>query len=181
MFIRKYKYNMSELDCMEKYWGCCDSSISTSKFYEFSAKTEEHFEEIEQEIADIEASGLTYEEGDYIQIDGNVISVSGINPSDYALKSDLDELSGKVETLSSTTNTISGDVVTISGIIDSISAVTEEELYERLAEKQDKLTATNFIDLTNNVISAKISVLTQAQWAALTTKDPTVLYLIRES
>ena len=37
MFIRKYKYNMSELDCMEKYWGCCDSSISTSKFYEFSA------------------------------------------------------------------------------------------------------------------------------------------------
>ena len=174
---------MSNLDnsCIADYWSCCESSVSSSKFNAFSAETEEKINDLQDQIDNIEASGLTYEEGDYIQIDGNIISVSGINPSDYALKSDLDELSGKVETLSSTTNTISGDVVTISGIIDSISAVTEEELDERLAEKQDKLTATNFIDLTNNVISAKISVLTRNAWESLVDKDPTVLYLIRES
>ena len=168
---------MSNLDnsCIADYWSCCESSVSSSKFNAFSAETEEKINDLQEQIDNIEASGLTYEEGDYIQIDGNVISVSGINPSDYALKSDLDGLSGKVET-------ISGDVVTISGIIDSISAVTEEELDERLAEKQDKLTEGAFIDIdTNNVISAKISVLTRNAWESLVDKDPTVLYLIRES
>lgn len=241
------------LDCCEKIWSSCPSSISPATFYAVT-------ENLQEQIDNIEASGLTYEEGDYIQIDGNVISVSGINPSDYALKSDLDELSGKVDTISGTIETIQQEiedietsaltysagtniditdkVISVTGI-DTTHFATKEELATKqdtlvsgenvktingtsiLGEgnieiqgsvvvdqslnsgstnpvtnsaitiaintisgntdnKQDKLTATNFIDLTNNVISAKISVLTQAQWAALTTKDPNVIYLIKE-
>ena len=70
---------MSELDCMEKIWGCCDSSISTSKFYDFSAKTEEHFEEIEEEIEGLIISGATYSAGTNIDITDNIISVTGID------------------------------------------------------------------------------------------------------
>ena len=151
---------MSLLDCYEKLCSCCESSISTNKFYAFSAETEEHFEKIEQEIADIEASGLTYEGGDYIKIEGNVISVSG-------LQDDIATLSGKVDTLSATVETISGDVITISGNTDN---------------KQDKLTEGAFIDIdNNNTISVKAVVLSRAAWEALTVKDPTVLYLIREN
>lgn len=166
---------MSNLDncCITDYWSCCESSISTNKFYAFSAETEEHFEKIEQEIADIEASGLTYEAGDYIKIEGNVISVSG-------LQDDIATLSGKVETITGDVITINNDITAISATIDSISAVTEQDLEEALATKQDKLTATNFIDITNNVISAKISVLSRAQWEALVDRDPTILYLIRQ-
>lgn len=173
---------MSNLDncCITDYWSCCESSISTNKFYAFSAETEEHFEKIEQEIADIEASGLTYEGGDYIKIEGNVISVSG-------LQDDIATLSGKVDTLSATVETITGDVITInnditaiSATIDSISAVTEQDLEEALATKQDVLSSGAFIDITNNVVSAKIVVLTKAQWEALTVKDNSVIYLIKE-
>lgn len=181
---------MSNLDncCITDYWSCCESSISTNKFYAFSAETEEHFEKIEQEIADIEASGLTYEGGDYIDITDKTISVTGITPNDFASKEDLNELSGKVDTLSATVETISGDIITInnditaiSATIDSISAVTEQDLEEALATKQDKLTEGAFINIDNsNVISAKIVVLTKAQWEALTTKDNSVLYLIKE-
>lgn len=156
---------MELLDCYEKLCSCCESSISTDKFYAFSAETEEHFEKIEQEIADIEASGLTYEGGDYIKIEGNVISVTGIDTSTFASKEDLNELSGKVETLSAATE----------------SAVTETELNTALATKQNKLTAGSFIDIDNsNTISVKAVVLSRAAWEALVDRDPTILYLIRQ-
>lgn len=166
---------MSNLDncCITDYWSCCESSISTNKFYAFSAETEEHFEKIEQEIADIEASGLTYEGGDYIKIEGNVISVSG-------LQDDIATLSGKVETITGDVITINNDITSISATIDSISAVTEQDLEEALATKQDVLSSGAFIDITNNVVSAKIVVLTKAQWEALTVKDNSVIYLIKE-
>ena len=178
---------MSLLDCYEKIWGCCDASISPSKFNAFSAETEEKINDLQEQIDNIEASGITYEAGDYIDITNKTISVTGITPNDFASKDDLEELSGKVDTLSATVNTISGDVITInnditaiSATIDSISAVTEQDLEEALATKQDVLTATNFVDITNNVISAKIRVLSRAAWEALVDRDPTILYLIRQ-
>lgn len=164
---------MSMLDCLEPYWACCDSSISPNKFYAFSSETEEHFEKIEQEIADIEASGLTYEGGDYIDITNKTISVTGITPNDFASKDDLEELSGKVETLSGKVDTLSATVETISGDVITISGNTDN--------KQDKLAAGSFINIDNsNTISAKIVVLTKAEYNALVTKNPTVLYLIRQ-
>ena len=64
-------------------------------------------------------------------------------------------------------NTLQTNVNTISGNTDN---------------KQDKLTEGAFIDIdNNNVISAKIQVLSRAAWEALTTKDNSVLYLIKEN
>ena len=178
---------MSLLDCYEKIWGCCDASISPSKFNAFSAETEEKINDLQEQIDNIEISGITYSAGTNIDITDHVISVTGIDTSNFASKEDLNELSGKVDTLSATVETITGDVITInnditaiSATIDSISAVTEQDLEEALATKQDVLSSGAFIDITNNVVSAKIVVLTKAQWEALTVKDNSVIYLIKE-
>lgn len=157
---------MSLLDCYEKIWGCCDASISPSKFNTFSAETEEKINDLQEQIDNIEISGITYSAGTNIDITNHVISVTGIDTSNFASKEDLNELSGKVDTLSATVETISGDVITISGNTEN---------------KQDKLTEGSFIDIDNsNTISAKISVLSRAAWEALTVKDNSVLYLIKE-
>ena len=165
---------MELLDCYEKLCSCCESSISTNKFYAFSAKTEENIDNLQEQIDNLEISGVTYSAGTNIDITDHVISVTGIDTSTFASKEDLNELSGKVDTISGDVITISGDVITISGDVITISGNTDN--------KQDKLTEGAFIDIDNsNVISAKIIILTQAQWAALVDKDPTVLYLIREN
>ena len=192
---------MSELDCMEKYWGCCDSSISTSKFYEFSAKTEEHFEEIEEEIEGLIISGATYSAGTNIDITDNVISVTGIDTSNFATK---EELATKQDTLVSGENikTINGNSILGEGNIEiqgsvvvdpsldsgSTNPVTNSAITiaintisDNTDNKQDKLTEGAFIDIdTNNVISAKIVVLTKEEWAALVDKDASTIYLVKE-
>lgn len=149
---------MELLDCYEKLCSCCESSISTNKFYAFSAQTEEKINDLQEQIDNIEISGITYLAGDYIDITDKTISVTGITPNDFASKEDLNELSGKVDTLSATVETISGNT----------------------DNKQDKLTAGSFIDISSNTISVKAVVLSRAQWEALTTKDNSVLYLIKE-
>ena len=192
---------MSELDCMEKYWGCCDSSISTSKFYEFSAKTEEHFEEIEEEIEGLIISGATYSAGTNIDITNNIISVTGIDTSNFATK---EELATKQDTLVSGENikTINGNSILGEGNIEiqgsvvvdpsldsgSTNPVTNSAITIAINtisgntdNKQDKLTEGAFIDIdTNNVISAKIVVLTKEEWAALVDKDASTIYLVKE-
>ena len=188
---------MSLLDCYEKIWGCCDASISPSKFNAFSAETEEKINDLQEQIDNIEISGITYEGGDYIDITNKTISVTGITPNDFASKDDLEELSGKVDTLSGKVDTLSATVETITGITGDVSSLVEDineikgditniegdiiNVQTTLEGKQDALTEGSFIDITNNVISAKIIILTQAQWAALVDRDPTVLYLIREN
>lgn len=213
---------MSLLDCYEKIWGCCDASISPSKFNAFSAETEEKINDLQEQIDNIEASGITYEAGDYIDITNKTISVTGITPNDFASKDDLEELSGKVETLSATVDTkqdtlVSGtNIKTINNTsllgegniviegggtvdpnldINSDNAVANSAITTAINtlqtnvntisgntdNKQDKLTEGAFIDIDNsNVISAKIQVLTKAEWEALTVKDPSIIYLIKE-
>ena len=183
---------MSELDCMEKYWGCCD---------EFSAKTEEHFEEIEEEIEGLIISGATYSAGTNIDITDNVISVTGIDTSNFATK---EELATKQDTLVSGENikTINGNSILGEGNIEiqgsvvvdpsldsgSTNPVTNSAITiaintisDNTDNKQDKLTEGAFIDIdTNNVISAKIVVLTKEEWAALVDKDASTIYLVKE-
>lgn len=171
---------MSLLDCYEKIWGCCDASISPSKFNAFSAETEEKINDLQEQIDNIEISGITYSAGTNIDITDHVISVTGIDTSTFASKEDLNELSATVETITGDVITINNDITAISATIDSISAVTEQDLEEALATKQDVLSSGAFIDITNNVVSAKIVVLTKAQWEALTVKDNSVIYLIKE-
>ena len=216
---------MSNLDncCITDYWSCCDASISPSKFNAFSAETEEKINDLQEQIDNIEASGITYEAGDYIDITNKTISVTGITPNDFASKDDLEELSGKVETLSATVDTkqdtlVSGtNIKTINNTsllgegniviegggtvdpnldINSDNAVANSAITTAINtlqtnvntisgntdNKQDKLTEGAFIDIdNNNVISAKIQVLSRAAWEALTTKDNSVLYLIKEN
>lgn len=219
---------MSLLDCYEKIWGCCDASISPSKFNAFSAETEEKINDLQKQIDNIEISGITYSAGTNIDITDHVISVTGIDTSTFAskedlnelsgqtdnIKDDLEELSGKVETLSATVDTKqdtlvsgtniktinntsllgSGNIVIEGGgtvdpnlDINSDNAVANSAITNAIntisgsvSTKQDTLTAGDFIDISSNTISAKIVVLTQQQWASLTVKDPTVLYLIKE-
>lgn len=207
---------MSMLDCLEPYWSCCDASISPSKFNAFSAQTEEKINDLQEQIDNIEISGITYSAGTNIKIEGNVISVTGIDTSTFASKEDLNELSGKVDTkqdtlvsgvniktINNTSLLGSGNIVIQGGgtvdpnlDINSDNAVANSAITTAINtlqtnvntisgntdNKQDKLTEGAFIDIdNNNVISAKIQVLSRAAWEALTTKDNSVLYLIKEN
>lgn len=212
---------MSMLDCLEPYWLCCDASISPSKFNAFSAETEEKINVLQEQIDNIEISGVTYSAGTNIDITNKVISVTGIDTSTFASKEDLNELSGKVDTLSATVDTkqdtlVSGiniktinntsilgegniviegggtvdpnldinsdNAVANSAITNAITAIEGDivDVNAALNGKQGTLTSGAFIDINNNTISAKISILSRAQWEALTVKDNSVLYLIRE-
>ena len=193
---------MSCLDECEAYWNHCDSSVSPSKFNAFSAETEEKIGDLQEQIDNIEVSGVTYSAGANIDITNHIISVTGIDTTHFATK---EELATKQDTLVSGENikTINGTSILGSGNIEiqgsvvvdpsldsgstnpvANSAITNaiNTISDNTDNKQDKLTEGAFIDIdTNNVISAKIVVLTRNAWESLVDKDPTVLYLIRES
>ena len=66
---------MSCLDECEAYWNHCDSSVSPSKFNAFSAETEEKIGDLQEQIDNIEVSGVTYSAGANIDITNHIIKI----------------------------------------------------------------------------------------------------------
>lgn len=120
-------------------------------------------------LADQSGGTIAYIAGEYIKIENDVISVTGITPDEYATKDEVaeeiaDAVSSAVTELDLVTKDAVEDMIeeseadTETSILNAKDeAVSESKNYTdaKLVEKQDKLTAGEGIIIENNVISAE--------------------------